>query len=79
MDRVTQRSTLGSYGYAVKSLAEGLVLAKEAGWITDTEAKREFRSHIRYVQISKDRNQRIRELRDMADELEGAESEDDDS
>jgi len=76
MDSSIQRSTLGSYGYAIKSLAEGLALAKTEGWVSEAEAKREFRAHVRSIQLNKDRDKRVAELRAMADELESEDSDD---
>lgn len=65
-----QKSTLGSYGYAIKCLAEGLLHASTAGWVTDDEAKREFRQHVGTIQVEKNRKRQAAALREEADELE---------
>lgn len=69
--------TLGSYGYAVKCLAEGLDLAVEAGFISEREGRREFRSQVATIQESKDRDRRRAELMEELDALDEAETEDD--
>src|SRR5262252_8451024 len=45
-----QRNSIGSYGFALNNLAEGLSTAFRVGWITEDEAKDEFRSHVTTIQ-----------------------------
>jgi hypothetical protein len=62
--------TIGSYGYAIKCLAEGLMLAQSEGFVTKEEAKREFRLHVGTIQVEKQRKRQAAALREEADELE---------
>lgn len=64
-----RQSTQGSYGFALKAMAEGLALAVEQGWVTKTEAKREYRSIVRTVQQDKQVSSRLMELQEEMDEL----------
>lgn len=65
-------SSAGSYGFLVKALAEGLDIAHTKGWLTDEEAKREFRSHVHVIQEDEVRTQRIAELEAEVQHMEEA-------
>jgi hypothetical protein len=62
--------SIGSYGYAIKCLAEGLQVANENGWVTHDEAKDEFRSHVLTIEKAKAIARRAADLRKTADEIE---------
>jgi len=62
-------TTLGSYGYAVKCLAEGLANAVDRGFLTDDEAKEEFRMHVTVVKEKDNREAYIRHLKDQIENL----------
>lgn len=68
-----ERSTLGSYGYALKCFAEGLSLATDREYITAEEAKAEFRSHVRTVIDAEQQKQYVanleKQLREAQDAL----------
>lgn len=64
------RTSMGSYGFAIKSLAEGLQTGVENGWIEHEEAKAEFRHHVRSIRAAEERKAHAAELRRTADELE---------
>lgn len=63
-------STPGSYGHMLMSMAEGLKVAVESGWMDNEEAKAEFRSHVLLLQKRHDAKLRAIALRTQADELE---------
>ena len=60
-----ERSTLGSYAYALKCLAEGLPLAVDAGYLDADEAKREFRSKVHVVESDKQQADYVKRLEDQ--------------
>lgn len=64
-----ERSTMGSYGYALKCLAEGLQGAVDSGWLTDEEAKEEFRTHVNVVKEKDNREAYIQHLESQIEEL----------
>jgi hypothetical protein len=63
-------STIGSYGFALQAISEGLGNAVEQGWVSDDEAKAEFRSHVGTIQRAESRKKQAAALRQEADELE---------
>jgi len=65
-----QRNSIGSYGFALNNLAEGLSTAFRVGWITEDEAKDEFRANVRSIQEKEAREKKAAALRKEADELE---------
>jgi hypothetical protein len=64
-------ATLGSYGFAMFNLAQALEIGEQKGWITEDEAKAEFRANVRTVREKEDNARRAAELRAEADELDG--------
>lgn len=60
-----ERSSLGSYAYALKCLAEGLPLAVDAGYLSEDEAKREFRSKVHVVESDKQQADYVKRLEDQ--------------
>ena len=71
------RNTIGSYGFALNNLAEGLHRAYASGWITEKEAKREFRYYVKTIELNKQKVDFVAELREQADEIEASMEEDD--
>jgi hypothetical protein len=63
-------SSIGSYGFALQALSEGLRNAQAEGWITKGEAQEEFRSNVKSIQAKEARVREAAELRARADELE---------
>jgi hypothetical protein len=64
-----EKSTLGSYGYAVKCLAEGLANAVDREFLTAEEAKEEFRMHVNVVKEKDNREAYIKHLEDQIEKL----------
>jgi hypothetical protein len=68
-----QRNSIGSYGFALANLAQGLDLALTRNWLDPEEAKAEFRSNVRTLIAIRDRKRKAADLRAQADDLEGEE------
>lgn len=62
-------TTMGSYGYALKCLSEGLANAVQSGWLSDKEAKEEFRTHVTIVKEQENREAYIKHLEDQITQL----------
>jgi hypothetical protein len=69
-DHNRNTSTIGSYGFALQAISDGLQRAAENGWVTQDEAKAEFRSHVGTIQQAEYRKEQAAALRKEADELE---------
>lgn len=63
-------ATPGSYGHLIYTLAQGLDLSVTKGWLSEDEAKREFRSHVQVVQEDEVKQERIKELEAHVAEME---------
>lgn len=62
--------TAGSYGFLLKSIAEGLEIALTRNWLTEDEAKREYRSHVQVVQEDEVHADQVAELEAHVAQLE---------
>ena len=67
--------TIGSYGYALNQLAGGLQTAAENGFLTEEEAKEEFRSHVALIQNRKYNEAEADRLEKQMNERDDAERE----
>lgn len=65
-----QRNSIGSYGFALFNLAQGLMISVEKEWISQEEARVEFRKHVGTIQQAEKREKQVAALRKEADELE---------
>ena len=69
-------NTIGSYGFAINNLAAGLSIAVNEEFVTKVEARREFRSYVKTIIKSKNREKAIKELEDRLAEMMAADEDD---